>query len=114
MVIKNEKIQLNEVELEGLKDAIRDSSMPDDSKQTLLKTLGTFNDICMSLQQKKASIANLRSLLGIKTEKDLSFCRSYPLDSGQSSNSTQKKRLYEVELQEIQKMLAWNWIQVQK
>ena len=102
---KTETLNLSKEEIAKLEKAIDDNQLDANQKILLKCVLATLEKVCMTLEEKKASLFKLRKLFGLKTEKipktskDLEVSKSDDgsiegNDKGKSGNdsSDQKKR----------------------
>jgi hypothetical protein len=62
-------IKLSREELEQITESIRGCNLSKEQKELVIAMLRTLDEVCLTLEQKKATIARLRKLLGIKSEK---------------------------------------------
>jgi hypothetical protein len=62
-------IKLSREELEQIIGSIREGRLNEEQKDLVIAMLNTLDEVCLTLEKKKATIARLRKLLGIKTEK---------------------------------------------
>lgn len=79
--------QIGSDELEQLIEAVRTKDLTKDEIEMVAAVLSTFNDICLTLKERNSSMARLRKLLGIKTEK-----KPTPSTEGAANKSNRKKR----------------------
>ena len=100
---------IDKIEVDGMIATVLSSAINDEKSEKICATLGTFNKICLSLQEKNSSIARLRNMLGIKTEKQASTsgCRD---DS--NSRADQKKSPLQVQMKSRQ--MIWEMIHLKK
>jgi len=61
--------KIDNLEIEGLISSIDSNKLDEDQMEVVSEILSTFNNVCLSLQEKNISIKRLKDLLGIKTEK---------------------------------------------
>ncbi len=65
---KPESLKLSQEEVQELETAIENNDLSADQKQTLKEIIDALDEVCRTLEQKRASIARLRKLFGLKTE----------------------------------------------
>ena len=78
---EQDPIKLSREELEQIVDAIHGSNLNEEQKELIVSMLRTLDEVCVTLEQKRATIARLRKMLHIQTER-------IPRGSGESKDSS--------------------------
>lgn len=106
-------LKLTEEELEELIKAVQNSNLPEEEMVKISATLETFGGVLDSLKMKQTSLARLRSILGIKTEKNPKL-KSIPIEIPKELSDDEKKSLQEEVKKEEQRILIREWMDVLK
>jgi hypothetical protein len=98
--------KIDNLAIESLISSIDKNELDEEKLSSIKEILQTFSDVCMSLAEKRVSIARLKNLLGIKTEKD----KSRGCDSDENSKSKKKEQMIQKQkkqetLSQIQMMI---------